>query len=109
MGRARHIRQTKEHDGCVQRGPLVSVEERLVFGDVEGIRGGHLEEVFVKEISAEGCLRRRNGRLQGASISCPLGASEETNLIEMQGEYVFDGEELGIRFRHFASLRKVFS
>jgi hypothetical protein len=56
--------QPEECDRHRQPGALVPVHERVVPRQVEEIGGRHLGKAAVEVLAAEGCPRRRQGRLE---------------------------------------------
>lgn len=69
----------KKIGGSLDPGPLVAVEECLAFGDMEGVRGGDLEEVATAvEIHV---LRLGYGRFQRIFVADPLQTAPRLNLV----------------------------
>jgi hypothetical protein len=80
---------------------LVAVDEGLVLGDVEGIRGRHREEVVMDEVAPERLARHADGRFQKPLVANVRLASVELELLLVDPKHVFQGEKGGLD--HLAS------
>jgi hypothetical protein len=80
----------QKDERSVQPGTLVPVNERLVLGDVERIRGRHLEEIFVKKLVIKRSLWRCYGRLECTPVADSRRAAEKAKLVVVQCQHVLD-------------------
>jgi hypothetical protein len=68
---ARSRSRVEENDRREQPGPLVPVDERVVFHEVKEVGCRHRKQPFVGELASEGGLRLRDGGLEEAAITEP--------------------------------------
>jgi hypothetical protein len=90
------------HEPC----PLVAVEKRLVLGDVKGVRGGHVRQVFVQVRFTKRSLWHCHRRFQQRLVADARGGAVSHNLLVVNLDNVLDGKEVRLGV-HSASRRNV--
>ena len=98
----------EEDQGGIEGRPLVTIDEGLILRDVKGIRGRHVKEIWMEEISGKGRRRSRDSRIERRRVTETVRPAEKAKLIGVKGKHFFSLEEKwSSKVGHLASLRNV--